>query len=73
MRNDSDKNQQNVEREESILTDLEEEIEASSVEHVNNYKDQSLGAKLKRWKMYCHLRLTLLCPTISTSNISIRT
>ena len=52
--------QQNIEEKESKLTDPEEENDASSVEHVDTVtKDQSLGAKLKGWKMDCYSKLTI--------------
>ena len=59
MRNESNKKEQDMEEKEPKLTDSEEENDASSVEHVDNYEGPTTRSKLKGWKMHCYLKLTL--------------
>ena len=47
MRNESDEKQQNIEEKEPKLTDPEEENDASSVEHVDNYEGSITRNKTK--------------------------
>ena len=48
MRHESDKKQQNMEIEESKLTDPQEENDASSVEHIDTYEGPITRSKTKR-------------------------
>ena len=48
-----------MEEKEPKLTDSEEENDASSVEHVENYEGLITRSKTKRREMHCYSKLTL--------------
>ena len=60
MRNESDAKQQNMEEKEPKLTDAEEESDAPSVEHVDDYKGPITGSKTKKMENVLLLKANAL-------------
>ena len=60
MRNESDEKQQNMEEKEPMLTDPEEENDASSFEHVHNYEGPLTRSKTKRMENVLLLKANIL-------------
>ena len=60
IRNESDEKQQNMEEKEPKLTDTEEENDASSVEHVDNYEGPITMSKTKKMEYALLLKANIL-------------